>query len=102
MTTSKWLLASAVLLLAACSSNNEEPVQQGNSARINTLQTSTGCAAVGGVTTIAHNLNGEALRMCQMPNGKQCEERTLALAAAPGKPRRLACRINTPNRAGYK
>ncbi len=84
MTTSKWLLASAVLLLAACSSNNEEPVQQGNSARINTLQTSTGCAAVGGVTTIAHNLNGEALRMCQMPNGKQCEGRTLALGSWAG------------------
>ncbi|CAI1695459.1 Putative hemolysin [Serratia marcescens] len=84
MTTSKWLLASAVLLLAACSSNNEEPVQQGNSARINTLQTSAGCAAVGGVTTIAHNLNGEALRMCQMPNGKQCEERTLVLGSCAG------------------
>ena len=83
MTTSKWLLASAVLL-AACSSNNEEPVQQGNSARINTLQTSAGCAAVGGVTTIAHNLNGEALRMCQMPNGKQCEERTLGLGSCAG------------------
>ncbi|XIF02963.1 DUF333 domain-containing protein [Serratia marcescens] len=60
------------------------------------------CAAVGGVTTIAHNLNGEALRMCQMPNGKQCEERTLAWAAAPGKPAAPGCRINTPNRAGYK
>ncbi|BEN73742.1 lipoprotein [Serratia marcescens] len=84
MTTLKWLLASAVLLLAACSSNNEEPVQQGNSARINTLQTSAGCAAVGGVTTIAHNLNGEALRMCQMPNGKQCEERTLGLGSCAG------------------
>jgi putative hemolysin len=74
MTTSKWLLASAVLLLAACSSNNEEPVQQGNSARINTLQTSAGCAAV----------DGEALRMCQMPNGKQCEERTLGLGSCAG------------------
>ncbi|MEW7001005.1 DUF333 domain-containing protein [Serratia ureilytica] len=49
-------------------------------------------------------MNGEALRMCQMPNGKQCEERTLGLAAAPGKPAApgLACRINTPNRAGYR
>ena len=102
MTTSKWLLASAVLLLAACSSNNEEPVQQGNSARINTLQTSAGCAAVGGVTTIAHNLNGEALRMCQMPNGKQCEERTPGQLRRVSPRRRPACRINTPNRAGYR
>lgn len=81
MTTSKWLLASAVLLLAACSSKSEEPVQQGNSARINTLQTSANCASVGGTTTVAHNLNGEAVRMCQMPNGKQCEEWTLGQGA---------------------
>ncbi|MBP1129954.1 MULTISPECIES: DUF333 domain-containing protein [Serratia] len=81
MTTSKWVLASAVLLLAACSSKNEEPVQQGNSARINSLQTSANCAIVGGVTTVTHNLNGEAIRMCQMPNGKQCEESTLGRGA---------------------
>jgi putative hemolysin len=81
MTTSKWVLAGAVLLLAACSSKNEEPVQQGNSARINSLQTSASCAIVGGVTTVTHNLNGEAIRMCQMPNGKQCEESTLGQGA---------------------
>ncbi|CAI0823232.1 DUF333 domain-containing protein [Serratia grimesii] len=81
MTTSKWVLAGAVLLLAACSSKNEEPVLQGNSARINSLQTSANCAIVGGVTTVTHNLNGEAIRMCQMPNGKQCEESTLGQGA---------------------
>ena len=81
MTTSKWLLASAVLLVAAGSGKKEEPVQQGNSARINTLQTSANCASVGGTTTVAHNLNGEAVRMCQMPNGKQCEEWTLGQGA---------------------
>lgn len=81
MTLLKWLLAGAILLLAGCSSKNNEPVQQGNSARINSLQTSANCASVGGVTTLAHNLNGEAIRMCQMKNGKQCEERTLGQGA---------------------
>lgn len=81
MTILKGVLAGTVLLLAACSSNNEEPVQQANSARINNLQTSANCAIVGGVTTVTHNLNGEAIRMCQMPNGKQCEESTLGRGA---------------------
>jgi putative hemolysin len=36
---------------------------------------------VGGTTTVTHNLNGEAVRMCQMPNGKQCEEWTLGQGA---------------------
>ncbi|KFK94607.1 MULTISPECIES: DUF333 domain-containing protein [unclassified Serratia (in: enterobacteria)] len=82
MITAKWLLASVVLVLAACSSNNnEEPPQIGTSANIGTIPTSAHCASVGGVTTIAHNLNGDTLRMCQMPNGKQCEETALGQGA---------------------
>ncbi|AGB82419.1 Putative hemolysin [Serratia rubidaea] len=77
----KWSLAGAVLLLAACSSNNDEPQQQGTSARIDHLPTSAHCANVGGTTTIAHTLNGEAVRMCQMPDGKQCEEWALGQGA---------------------
>ncbi|WP_337261946.1 MULTISPECIES: putative hemolysin [unclassified Serratia (in: enterobacteria)] len=84
MTTAKWLFASLVLVLAACSSNNEEPPQKGTSANIGTIPTSANCASVGGVTTIAHNLNGDTLRMCQMPNGKQCEESALGFGACAG------------------
>ncbi|MFC0225911.1 putative hemolysin [Serratia aquatilis] len=79
MITLKWLFAGAVLMLAACSSNNnEEPPQIATSANIGVIPTSADCANVGGVTAIAHTLNGDAIRMCQMPNGKQCEESTLS------------------------
>ncbi|AHG22543.1 lipoprotein [Chania multitudinisentens RB-25] len=82
MTMAKCLLTGAVLFLAACGSNNNvEPPQEGTSASINMIPTSAPCASVGGVTTIAHNLNGDTLRMCQMPNGKQCEESTLGQGA---------------------
>ncbi len=81
MSTAKWLLAGAVLALAACSSNSEEPPQIATSANIGLIPTSANCASVGGVTTIAHTLNGDALRMCQMPNGKQCDESALGRGA---------------------
>ncbi|BFO09976.1 DUF333 domain-containing protein [Serratia rubidaea] len=89
----KWSLAGAVLLLAACSSNNDEPQQQGTSARIDHLPTSAHCANVGGTTTIAHTLNGEAVRMCQMPDGKQCEEWALGQGPAPAPAKRRPRRI---------
>lgn len=81
MFTAKWLLVGAVLSLAACSSSNEEPPQIATSANIGVIPTSENCASLGGVTTIAHTLNGDALRMCQMPNGKQCEETALGRGA---------------------
>ncbi|MDK2374863.1 putative hemolysin [Serratia fonticola] len=82
MISAKWLLAGAILSLAACSSNNnQEPPQIATSANIGAIPTSESCASVGGVTTIAHSLNGDTLRMCQMPNGKQCEESALGRGA---------------------
>ncbi|TQI80639.1 putative hemolysin [Serratia fonticola] len=85
MFTAKWLLVGAVLSLAACSSNNEEPPQIATSANIGVIPTSENCASLGGVTTIAHTLNGDALRMCQMPNGKQCEETALGRGACASR-----------------
>ncbi|ATA22180.1 putative hemolysin [Gibbsiella quercinecans] len=83
MIVARGLFASAVLLLAACSSNgsNDEPVQKATSLNINTLPTSALCARAGGVTTVAHSLNGDAVKMCQMPNGKRCEEWALGQGA---------------------
>lgn len=81
MFTAKWLLAGAVLFLSACSSNQEEPPQIATSANMGAIPTSANCASAGGVTTIAHQLNGDTLRMCQMPNGKQCEESALGRGA---------------------
>lgn len=86
MFTAKWLLVGAVFSLAACSSNNnEEPAQLATSANIGVIPTSENCASVGGVTTIAHTLNGEAIRMCQMPNGKRCEESALSIGACANR-----------------
>lgn len=81
MARQKGWLVGTVMVLAACSSNHEEPQQQGTSAKINHLPTSAPCASVGGITTIAHTLNGEVVRMCQMPNGKRCEEWALGQGA---------------------
>ncbi len=82
MILSKMAACRRHTLLAACSSNNnQEPQQIATSANIGTIPTSESCASVGGVTTIAHSLNGDTLRMCQMPNGKQCEESALGRGA---------------------
>lgn len=81
MFKAKWWLAGAVLSLAACSSNHEEPAQLATSANIGVIPTSANCANVGGVTTMTHTLNGDAIRMCQLPNGKQCEDSALSMTA---------------------
>ena len=32
------------------------------------------CLKAGGVARLAQQLNGQAVKMCQLPNGRQCEE----------------------------
>jgi len=84
----KWLLASGILLLAACSSKNEPP-QQATSANVYQINMKTSasvnCVAVGGTPTLSHNLNGQSINMCQLANGKQCEEWALLQGACPAR-----------------
>lgn len=98
-----WFVGGAVLFLAACSSNNPtdtastsrflnnndtaEPVQQATSANVHNLNmanpAAVNCTNAGGVLTIAKQLNGGSVGMCQLPDGKRCEEWALMRGACP-------------------
>ena len=54
----------AALLLSACSS---EPVQQATAAHV-----------APGSLSVARQLDGTAIGMCALPNGKRCSEQSLA------------------------
>lgn len=92
ITTPRLLLAAMVFLLAACSSTenteNQEPEQQGTSAHVAPVigmanPASVNCTRAGGQLTLASQLDGSTLGMCQLPNGKQCEEWALMRGACP-------------------
>ena len=59
----------AALLLSACSS---ETVQQA------TAEHEANCAMIGGSLSVARQLDGTAIGMCALPNGKRCSEQSLA------------------------
>lgn len=76
------LVGIAALLLSACSS---EPPQQATAAHVSpglraamSNQGQANCAMVGGALSVAHQLDGSAIGMCAMPNGKRCSEDALA------------------------
>ena len=68
----------AALLLSACSS---EPVQQHVAPGLKASMSSSGeanCAMIGGSLSVARQLDGTAIGMCALPNGKRCSEQSLA------------------------
>lgn len=74
------LLSISVLILSACSS---EPVQQATAAHIQPTyamsdQGQANCAMIGGSLSAARQLDGTIMAMCALPNGKRCNESTLA------------------------
>ncbi len=95
-----WLVGGTVFFLAACSSDDpttasnrfdaDEPVQQGTSANSHhalnmSNPASVNCANAGGVLAIARQLNGSSVGMCQLPDGKRCEEWALMRGACPAR-----------------
>ncbi|MCE0824807.1 putative hemolysin [Buttiauxella ferragutiae] len=69
-------------LLSACSS---EPPQQATAAHVPpgmraamSSQGQASCAMIGGSLSVARQLDGSAIGMCAMPNGKRCSENALA------------------------
>lgn len=77
------LLAGTALLLSACSSNNDnEPPQQATAAHMqpqvvmSSLAEST-CAQAGGALAFSHQLDGSRVGMCQLSNGRRCDENAL-------------------------
>lgn len=76
------LAGIAVLMLSACSS---EPPQQATAAHVTpgmraamSGQGQANCAMVGGVLSVARQLDGSKVGMCALPNGKRCSESLLA------------------------
>lgn len=77
-----FLIGCAALLLSACSS---EPEQQATAAHVapglRAAMSDSGqanCAMVGGALSVARQLDGSAIGMCALPNGKRCSESALA------------------------
>ncbi|WP_172894296.1 DUF333 domain-containing protein [Buttiauxella agrestis] len=77
-----FLAGCAAILLSACSN---EPPQQATAAHVPpgtraamSNQGEASCAMIGGTLSVARQLDGSAIGMCAMPNGKRCSENALA------------------------
>ncbi|MGS3629539.1 DUF333 domain-containing protein [Enterobacter hormaechei] len=82
---SAFWVGCAALLLSACSN---EPVQQATAAHVTpgmrAAMSSSGqanCAMIGGSLSVARQLDGSAIGMCALPNGKRCSEQSLAVGS---------------------
>lgn len=83
MKAASFLLASAALLLSACSSHGDnEPPQQATAAHIQphvvmSSLAESNCAGAGGTLAFSHQLDGTRVGMCQLANGRRCDEQAL-------------------------
>lgn len=83
MKAATFLLAGAALLLSACSSNSDnEPPQQATAAHIQpqvvmSAMAETNCSSAGGTLAFSRQLDGTRIGMCQLSNGRRCDERAL-------------------------
>lgn len=75
-------LVLSTSMLSACSN---EPPQQATAAHVSpgmraamSNQSQANCAMIGGTLSVARQLDGSAIGMCAMPNGKRCSENALA------------------------
>lgn len=79
MSFSWWIMAMGAPLLVACSSSNKnEPAQMGQLAttaglpeRVVELPNTPRCLNAGGNMTLARQLDGSTVGMCQLANGKR-------------------------------
>ncbi|WP_067701651.1 MULTISPECIES: DUF333 domain-containing protein [unclassified Erwinia] len=78
------LLLGASLVLSGCSSDsNDEPPQQATSAHVPTKVVmsdlaASACSNAGGTLALSRQLDGSAVGMCQLANGRRCNESALA------------------------
>lgn len=77
------LLAGAALLLSACSSNSDdEPPQQATAAHVQphvvmSSMAEVNCSNAGGTLAFSRQLDGSRIGMCQLANGRRCDEQAL-------------------------
>ena len=81
MKAATFLLVTATLLLSACSSN-DEPQQQATAAHVPSQVVmadlaASNCASAGGSLAFSRQLNGSSVGMCQLANGRRCDENAL-------------------------
>lgn len=78
-----FLLAGATLLLSACSSNSDnEPPQQATAAHVPSRvmmsnMAEVNCSNAGGSLAFSRQLDGSRIGMCQLTNGRRCDEQAL-------------------------
>lgn len=85
MKAATFLLAGAMLLLSACSSTDStdnEPPQQATAAHIQphvvmSSLAESHCAGAGGTLAFSRQLDGSRIGMCQLANGRRCDEQAL-------------------------
>lgn len=76
------LLAGAALLLSACSSSDNEPPQQATAAHVQphvvmASMAQVNCSNAGGTLAFSRQLDGSRIGMCQLTNGRRCDEQAL-------------------------
>ncbi len=83
MKTATFLLAGMALLLSACSSDvDNEPPQQATAAHVPpsvvmSAMAEANCAGAGGSLAFSRQLDGTNIGMCQLANGRRCDEGAL-------------------------
>lgn len=82
MKAASLMLAAAALLLSACSSSDNEPPQQATAAHaparvVMADLAASNCANAGGSLALSRQLDGSAVGMCQLKNGRRCGESAL-------------------------
>jgi putative hemolysin len=83
MKAALFLLAGATLLLSACSSNSDnEPPQQATAAHVQprvvmSSMAEVNCSNAGGSLAFSRQLDGSRVGMCQLANGRRCDEQAL-------------------------
>ncbi|MGK3137583.1 DUF333 domain-containing protein [Pantoea trifolii] len=83
MKAALFLLAGATLLLSACSSNSDnEPPQQATAAHVQprvmmSSMAEVNCSHAGGSLAFSRQLDGSRIGMCQLANGRRCDEQAL-------------------------
>jgi putative hemolysin len=85
------IFASFCFLLAGCSSHNKvaDVPQHGTSVNIShhammNDSASANCSLAGGQVRLSPQLDGSAISVCQLGNGRQCSEAALARGACIG------------------
>lgn len=73
------------MMLVGCSSHSEdnEPPQQATAAHVPPKVVmsdfaSSACASAGGTLALSRQLDGSSVGMCQLANGRRCDENALS------------------------